>query len=80
MILRRLGNDPHLSGRRTSGCNGCPDLFELTNGNFAVIGRTATEEILPHLPESAGCGPDEPIIEIPRYLLVEAKAAIPDMV
>ena len=77
---RRVGPDPHANGTRSAACDGCPDLWELEDGDFAIIGITITEEALPLLPESAGCGPDESIIRIPREVLVRAKADIPDSV
>ncbi len=77
MILRRLGPDPHEGGRKSVAANGCPDLFELDCGDFAVIGIDITADALPHLPPSAGCGPDERVIRIPRALLVQAKPHIP---
>ncbi|CAN5391205.1 hypothetical protein BH23VER1_BH23VER1_07220 [soil metagenome] len=80
MIKRRLGNDPHIGGRKTAACDGCPDMFELEDGDFAVIGTTATELLRPHLPPTAGCGPDETIIVIPRHTLVEARPDIPGSV
>ncbi len=80
MILRRLGPDPHANGRQSVGANGCPDLFEMTNGDFAIIGIDITNEAVSHLPVSAGCGPDERIVRIPRHLLVEARADIPTTV
>ena len=78
MILRRLGPDPHANGQKTPACNGCPDVFELADGDFAVIGIESTREIVPHLPPSAGCGPDERIVRVPRRILVAAKADIPE--
>ncbi len=77
MILRRLGKDPHHNGRQTSSCDGCPDMFELESGDFAVIGVRATDRLRPHLPPSAGCGDDEEIVVIPRHTLVEARPDIP---
>jgi len=77
-FLRRLGPDPHANGAETIALNGCPDLFELDNGDFAVIGIEITKEAKPLLPESAGCGPDEAIVRIPRKLLVLAKRDIPN--
>jgi len=78
MFLRRLGPDPHANGAQTAAAHGCPDLFELACGNFAVIGIDITAEAVPNLPESAGCGPDERIVKIPRNLLVQAKGDIPE--
>lgn len=78
MFLRRLGPDPHADGARTAAASGCPDIFELTTGEFAIIGRDITPASAPHLPPSASCGPDERIVAIPRKTLVEAKPDIPD--
>lgn len=78
-ILRRLGPDPHENGAKTEALEGCPDLFEeLTTGDFLAIGIDVTELAKGRLPASAGCGPDERIIRIPRNLLVRAKSDIPD--
>lgn len=79
MYLRRLGPDPHLNGAQTPSLDGCPDLFELADGNFAVIGIdiTKTRDLLP---PDAGCGSDERIVWIPRKTLVDAKPDIPDTI
>ena len=78
MFKKRLGPDPHANGARTPCLSGCPDLFELHSGDFAVIGRDITFGAVPQLPPSAGCGPDERIVWVPRKTLVLAKADIPD--
>jgi hypothetical protein len=80
MIKRRLGPDPHANGEVTPYLDGCPDLFELESGDFIVIGRNITPEAKQFLPPSAGCGPDERIIQIPRKTLVQAKPDIPDSI
>jgi hypothetical protein len=80
MFLRRLGPDPHENGVQTVGCRGCPDIWELANGDFAVIGIDITDAVLPKLPPSAGCGPDERIVRLPRNLLVNARRDIPDKI
>lgn len=77
MFLRRLGPDPHENGAQTIGLRGCPDIFELESGDFAIIGADITEISAPHLPPTASCGPDERIIRIPRKTLVLAKPDIP---
>ena len=61
----------------TGGRSGCPDIWELDNGNFAVIGVDKTDELKPILPNEAGCGDDEKIVIIDRHILVNAKAYIP---
>jgi hypothetical protein len=52
MFLRRLGPDPHAHGAQTPCLQGCPDVFELETGDFAVIGRDITAEALGKLPPS----------------------------
>jgi hypothetical protein len=75
-FVKRLGPDPHVGGARTHACLGCPDLWELDDGDFAVIGTDITL-FSNHLPPSASCGPDERIVKIPRRTLVLAKPEIP---
>ena len=77
-FLRRLGPDPHAGGAQTVALNGCPDIFELSSGDFAIIGIDITEASANRLPPTAGCGPDERIICIPRKTLVRAKSFIPE--
>ena len=77
MFLRRIGPDPHAGGARTYACEGCPDIWELDSGDFAIIGTDITN-LAGTLPPSAGCGPDERMVRIPRKTLVLAKPDIPD--
>lgn len=79
MFKRRLGPNPHANGALTYAAKGCPDIFELADGSFAIIGSDITE-IASQLPKDASCGPDERIIRIPRKTLVLAKRDIPDTV
>jgi hypothetical protein len=78
MFKRRLGPDPHAHGASTPALQGCPDVWELHNGDFAVIGQDITAKAVQHLPPGVNCGPDERIVVIPREQLVSAKAGIPD--
>ena len=55
MFKKRLGPDPHANGAKSAGCHGCPDIWELDNGDFAVIGADITA-VVGLLPPSAGCG------------------------
>jgi hypothetical protein len=77
MFLRRLGQDPHAGGARTYALCGCPDIWELDGGDFAIIGTDITAAA-DKLPPTANCGPDERIVRIPRKTLVLAKQDIPD--
>lgn len=78
-FIKRIGPDPHANGAQSVGCHGCPDIWELENGDFAVIGADITHAAT-SLPQSAGCGPDERMVRIPRKTLVLAKADIPDRI
>ena len=75
-FLRRLGPDPHLNGQQTAACNGCPDVWELENGDIAIIGIRITEAAKAGLPATAGCGPDEEIVLVPRNILLAARGDI----
>ena len=76
MFKRRLGPDPHANGAQTKSLCGCPDIFEMADGDFAIIGRNITEVAQRHLPATASCGPDECIVKIPRTTLIRAKPDI----
>ena len=76
-FLRRIGSESHASCYQTAGC---PDIWELDNGDFAVIGMDITDAAAPKLPPTAGCGPNERIVRLPRNLLVNAKRDIPDRI
>lgn len=78
MFLRRLGPDPHAGGKSTPQLSGCPDVLELEDGDFAVIGGDITELAKGCLPPTVSCGPDERIVRVPRRILVAAKGDIPD--
>lgn len=78
MFKKRIGPDPHEGGGATSSANGCPDIWELENGDFVVIGVKKTSELNNLLPPTASCGPDEEIVVIPRKTLTLAKRDIPN--
>lgn len=80
---KRCGEDPHtlpevIAQGGSPAADGCPDVWELSNGDFAVIGIRKTAELKHLLPESAGCGEDEEIVLVPRIVLANAKRDIPD--
>ena len=77
MFVRRIGPDP-IPGE-SSGANGCPDIWELEDGNFAVIGLTSSHELASMLPENASLNPDETLVVLPRRVLVGAKNNIPSV-
>ncbi len=80
---KRCGDDPHslpeiIKQGKSAAADGCPDIWELSNGDFAVIGIRKTREFLHLLPESAGCGIDEEIVLVPRVVMANAKRDLPD--
>ncbi|MFD5583199.1 MULTISPECIES: hypothetical protein [unclassified Streptomyces] len=75
-IVRRIGVPPSARGSN-SGAN-CPDVFELSDGNFAVIGTEATAELERELPSDASRADYERIVIVSRETLIRAKADIPD--
>ena len=76
-LVRRLGKSPAELGT-TGGEQGCPDIWELENGDIAVVGRDLTDSYLTRLPPGLTVAPDERIVVIPRRTVVAAKADIPD--
>jgi len=77
-VLETTRPDPHVNGALNSGCDGCPDIWELDKSDFAISGIDITTAAIAKLPPTAGCGPDERIVRLPRNFLVNAKRDIPD--
>lgn len=75
-IIRRLGLSPQERGSLSNGT--CPDIFELSDGSFAVIGTDRTEELDGKLPAGAARADYERIIVITRETLVAARQDIPE--
>ncbi|MEU3019007.1 MULTISPECIES: hypothetical protein [unclassified Nocardiopsis] len=76
-LAQRLGRSPAELGN-TDKATGCPDIWELDNGDIAVIGRDLTEAYAERLPAGATVAQDERLVIIPRSTLISAKADIPD--
>jgi len=74
-IVRRLGVPPKERGSATNGT--CPDIFELSDGNFAVIGTDVTAELEGKLPAEAAVADYERIVVVSRETVLAAKKDIP---
>jgi len=74
---RRLGKSPQELGNTTDGTD-CPELWELDNGDVAVIGSDLTSAYAGRLPAGVSVGHGERLVVIPRTAIVSAKADIPD--
>jgi hypothetical protein len=76
-FARRLGKSAH-ELEITTGNASCPDMWELDNGDVAIIGTDLTEAYADRLPSGVSIDPGESLIVIPRSTIVTAKADIPD--
>ncbi|MEU8977933.1 hypothetical protein [Streptomyces sp. NPDC048309] len=74
-IVRRIGVSP--SARGSASGQTCPDIFELSDGNYAVIGTEATAELDGELPADAARADYERIVIISRETLIQARRDIP---
>jgi len=74
---RRLGKSPK-DLDNSVGESECPELWELDNGDVAVIGTDLTAAYAGRLPAGVGVAPWERLVVIPRSAIVSAKADIPD--
>jgi hypothetical protein len=77
MFKRRIGHDPHAGNAVSVSTAGCPDIWELATGDFAIIGCDMTGKLSGALPPTASCGAEERIVVIPRATLTRAKNYIP---
>jgi hypothetical protein len=76
-LTRRLGKSAKelgMSGTRDD----CPDIWELSNGDIAVVGRDVTGSYTGRLPTGMRIAADERLVVIPRNVLLSAKPDIPD--
>ncbi len=76
-FARRLGKSSHELGQ-TSGNASCPDVWELDNGDVAVIGTDLTASYRSRLPDGVSVDPGERLVIIPKATILAAKPDIPD--
>ncbi|HET6704101.1 hypothetical protein [Amycolatopsis sp.] len=72
-FLRQLGDNT------SAPYETCPDLWELENGDFAIIGSDLTDEYSSRLPEGVSIAPYERLVVLPRARIVSSKKDIPDV-
>lgn len=77
LFTRRLGRSAKELGN-SEGDDQCPDIWQLDNGDIAVIGRDLTAAYALRLPDGVLLGPDERLVVIPGNMLSTAKSDIPD--
>ncbi|MCO8307384.1 hypothetical protein [Streptomyces sp. RKCA744] len=76
-FARRLGKSAEELGH-SDGRDACPDIWQLDNGDVAVIGRDLTSVYGSQLPEGVGVAPGERLVVIPGSMLSAAKPDIPE--
>jgi hypothetical protein len=77
IFMRRMGRSATELGDTKEDLT-CPDVWELSNGDFAAIGRDLTENYLGQLPPGVSVGPDERIVILPRRRVLSVKRDLPD--
>ncbi|WP_344583459.1 hypothetical protein [Streptomyces lunalinharesii] len=77
LFVRRLGKSAAELGN-SQGRDECPDIWQLSNGDIAVIGRDLTDDYASRLPEGVALGADERLVVIPGDMLSAAKPDIDD--
>lgn len=69
VFVRRLGGGP-VNTRRA---NSCPDVWELDDGNIAIVGVDVTESYAGQIPDELHIFPgDEKLVVIPRSAFQKA--------
>ncbi len=76
-FAKRLGRSAVQLGV-TNDDPSCPDIWELANGDIAVIGRDLTADYASRLPDGVYIGADEKLVVIPGVMLRAAKTDIAD--
>lgn len=77
LFTRRLGKSAKELGH-SDGRDDCPDIWQLDNGDVAVIGRDITDAYRHRLPDGVLLSSDERLVVVPGSMLSAAKADIPD--
>ncbi|MGY0058472.1 hypothetical protein ACWY4P_18290 [Streptomyces sp. LZ34] len=77
LFVRRLGKSAKELGT-TKDEDGCPDIWELGNGDIAVVGRDLTDAYAARLPADVTIASDERLVVIPGSMLRSAKPDIAD--
>ena len=70
-LVRRLGKSPEELGM-TGGRTECPDIWELDNGDVAVVGQDLTQSYRDRLPPSLRIAENERLVVIPRATIMAA--------
>lgn len=75
---RRAGRSAQDLGLSSSSSS-CPDIWELENGDYAMIGTDATDAYAHRLPDGASLAPGERLVVLPGPIVRSAISDIPDV-
>lgn len=75
-VARRLGQTPRALGN-TTDVSGSPDILELDDGGFAIIGVDITDQVEGLASVHARCAANERVVRVPRNTLIAARPDIP---
>lgn len=75
--MRRIGSTP--AERGSTGTNNCPDIIELDDGQYLVIGKVPADGVIKakdFVEHGFSVGPDERTVVVPRDCLLTAARQI----
>ena len=76
-FVRRLGKSATELGNTSQGKT-CPDIWELSNGDIAIVGTDVTDAFAARLPADVSVGKHERLVVVPRNMIIAAKPELPD--
>lgn len=76
-FVRRLGKSLVELGGTSQGKT-CPDIWELSNGDIAIVGTDVTDAFADRLPGDVSVGAHERLVVIRRNIVIAAKPELPD--
>lgn len=80
LILERNSMYKRLGRNADAQCVGgfhCPQVLEMEDGDFAVVGKLITEEARKNIPPGAGVGPNEGVVKVPRHVMADVRPDLP---
>lgn len=73
VFSHRVGESAHALGIRCES-HACPDIWQMENGDYIVIGTDVTAQFKEKLPSGVVCAPYERMVMIPSATLSSAAA------
>jgi hypothetical protein len=73
-MYRRLGRS---ANALCVGGFQCPQVLEMPDGDFAVVGKIITDEAKQQIPAGLGIGPDEGVVKVPRRVMADVRSELP---